>query len=134
MVSKKKPALADYLNRKEAAEYIGLSDFWLERHCNDPEAPRWFKHGRKAWYKRTDLEDWLRAREAAREAGQQPWRIAEARKIPVPSAEELEASHAYEWGDGNEVSKTDAKAAYKKLLSTLSERQLALLNVARGAK
>lgn len=124
MNTKAKAPIGRFLDRKQAAVYIGLSDFWLERHCNDHEGPRWFRHGRKCWYRKTDLDAWLKDRREARGGVASVWRTSEARQLPEPPDRELENSYVEEWGQDEATTKRTAEDDLRNVLAKLNGEQL----------
>lgn len=42
-----------------AAEYIGMSVGFLNRHRGTGQGPAYLKIGGRVWYERTDLDGWL---------------------------------------------------------------------------
>lgn len=133
MESKRKTPVGRFLDRKQAAEYIGLSDFWLEKHCNDHEGPRWFRHGRKCWYRKADLDVWLAERREARGEVASVWRASEARQIPAPKEKELEIAYVEEWGADELTTRDSAEEFLKRFMTSLSSKQLTLLARAKEA-
>lgn len=113
-----------FLDRKQAAQYIGLSDFWLEKHCNDHEGPKWFRHGRKCWYRRTDLDSWLAERREARGDAPSVWRTSEARQVPPPKDAELENAYIEEWGVDDAAEHRTAEDEMRLAMSKLSAAQM----------
>lgn len=59
------------LNQTEVAEFLGLSEAWLERARWAGDGPRYIKFGRAVRYKFSDLEKYLanRERTSTSEAG-----------------------------------------------------------------
>lgn len=55
------PAGGPWLNREEAAAYIGLATKTLDnwRACRDPRRPMSYNIGGKVLYKQADLDAWL---------------------------------------------------------------------------
>ena len=91
---KKEKNVPKFLDRKAAAEYIGLSDFWLAKHKSNPEAPRYIVYGRKCWYRVSDLDAWLESRENLDDLMVH----SAAHTSPTPAAKELAARFEEEWG------------------------------------
>lgn len=54
-----------YLTRKEAARYLGVSRRSLDNWATRGEGPRFFKVGRAARYRVSDLERWIESRAVA---------------------------------------------------------------------
>ena len=52
----------DILNRAEAAAYTGATVHWLERHPPTKGGPLVTRIGRKPFYLRADLDDWIPTR------------------------------------------------------------------------
>jgi len=48
-----------FLDRQQAARYIGMSFFWMQKYASSPEAPYFVKHRQKSWYRKADLDAWL---------------------------------------------------------------------------
>ena len=84
-----------FLDRRAAAEFIGLSDFWLAKHKSDPDAPPYIVYGRKCWYRLTDLKAWVEERKrraADPDAGLNDiWEQSAERKTATPDEAELSA-------------------------------------------
>ncbi len=51
------------LNQVEVAEFLGLSEAWLERARWAGDGPRYIKFGRAVRYKSSDIEKYLAKRE-----------------------------------------------------------------------
>lgn len=58
-----------YLTRREAAQYLGVSRRSLDNWATRGEGPRFFKIGRAARYRVSDLESWIEARAVACDQG-----------------------------------------------------------------
>lgn len=129
LVIKKPSHLAQlkFLDRKQAAEYIGMSDFWLEKHCNDLTAPKFFRHGRKCWYARADLDAWIVRRKAEVTESENIWKRGESRRLPSPSEKELCAAYTETWGTEENTPKVDPQDAFLRLVESLSPAQRQLL-------
>lgn len=84
-----------FLDRRAAAEFIGLSDFWLAKHKSDPDAPPYIKYGRKCWYRRVDLELWVKERKErishADRRLNDIWEQSAERKTMLPDEQDLQA-------------------------------------------
>jgi predicted DNA-binding transcriptional regulator AlpA len=50
-----------FLNQRETAEILRLSERTLERHRLSGEGPPFVKLGRRVVYRRSDIEAWTRA-------------------------------------------------------------------------
>lgn len=91
-----------FLDRRAAADFIGLSDFWLAKHKSDPDAPRYIIYGRKCWYRRVDLEAWVQERKRRALDPDAPmadiWEQSVERKSVTPHDSELSASYEREHG------------------------------------
>lgn len=101
MTAKKSDAsVPEFLDRRAAAIYIGLSDFWLAKHKSNPDAPRFVKYGRKCWYRRKDLDAWLKERKERVDGEQDLWVQSSARQTGIPDAaglaEQYERQHGTE--------------------------------------
>jgi predicted DNA-binding transcriptional regulator AlpA len=116
-----------FLDRKQAAEYIGMSDFWLEKHCNDASAPKFFRHGRKCWYKRSDLDTWVVQRKREISDADNIWKRGEARRLPSPSEDTLAAAYKDAWGADEQLPNIDPQDAFAKLVESLTPAQRQLL-------
>lgn len=51
-----------YLNRKQAAAYLGLAVKTLEKWAVTGDGPRFRHHGRRVLYHRADLDHWSEER------------------------------------------------------------------------
>ena len=123
----------EWLDRPAAASFIGLSAFWLQKHASDPDGPRFIIHGRKAWYKRTELEAWLRAARNVSRYGaggkdtlEVMWAMSEGNKRTKPPVEELEASYKEQHGEVIEVRVAKRRRLRKKLWEVMSTKARAL--------
>ena len=110
-----------WLDRKAAAHYLGLTEYWLEKHYNSSDAPPYVKHGRKTWYRQTDLDKW-RSEQPTLEGLDALFTHAKRRRPdPPPAAAELESKYVAEHGA------PDKSPAYARLrhafVQTLSYRQ-----------
>ena len=122
-------ATLTFLDRKQAAEYIGMSDFWLEKHCNDEQGPRSFRYGRKVWYRREDLDLWIKARRSKESSNDDLWKRSEDRRLNTPPDSTLTEAFVKAYGpDTADGDKCDAKEnALLALMASLSPSQRALL-------
>ncbi len=60
--------LADYMTPKECAAELKINNRTLDRWRRLKEAPPWTKIGKKVWYRRQAVSEWLRSREREIEA------------------------------------------------------------------
>jgi len=58
-------AKIEWLDREEAAQYCGMSPATLEGLASRGGGPVYFKAGRRARYRREDLDVWLQSRRFA---------------------------------------------------------------------
>ena len=128
----RRTSVKEWLDRKAAAEHIGLTDWWLEKHAMTGTGPRYIRHGRKVWYRREDLDEWLENHEniAASGAGGAAGRnvlddLAEwkrKREARKPDAEKLALVYQREYGEA--LTKKELKEELrKKLLRTFNSNQ-----------
>lgn len=119
-----------FLDRKQAAEYIGMSDFWLEKHCNDEQGPRSFRYGRKIWYRREDLDQWIKQRRSLETADDDLWKRSEDRRLSTPPEEKLAEAFKETWGQ-EETARPGKGSAHENallaLMTSLSPAQRSLL-------
>jgi len=61
MLAQYAPVAVEYLNTKQAAIYVGLSEEYLEiaRHRDDGSGPNFIKLPRAVRYRRGDLDAWM---------------------------------------------------------------------------
>lgn len=52
----------EWLLRREAAKYLGVSFSTLAHMASRSEGPRFFLYGNKARYLKSDLNDWIRSK------------------------------------------------------------------------
>jgi predicted DNA-binding transcriptional regulator AlpA len=53
-----------YLNRREAAQFMGVSEKFLATHLSD--GPKRLRVGSRTIYRLSDIEDWMRQQEVCR--------------------------------------------------------------------
>lgn len=119
-----------WLDRKAAAEYIGLTDWWLDKHAHTGKGPRSIIHGRKSWYRKTDLDAWREDQQkvAATGAGgvatlDNIWQAGQRRPPSSPPLRsELENTYAEEHGEPL-ASNAERKRRWKKLTDTFTAKQ-----------
>lgn len=111
-----------WLDRKATAAYLGLTDYWLEKHCNDMDAPPYVRFGRKAWYRRDDLDTWRNERRANSLEGLHDLGVRRPDAAP-PSAQELDAKYAAEHGTTLPVTSLTYKRLRREFVNTLSMQQ-----------
>jgi len=51
---------SQYLTTKEAAQYLGMSESWLNQRRMAGKFPAYFKVGRLVRYAKEDLDRWVR--------------------------------------------------------------------------
>jgi len=59
-------SMSEYLRTPEAAEHIGFSTEYLEIARHRGEGPPYCKLGRAVRYRRSSLDEWMRAHESAK--------------------------------------------------------------------
>ena len=95
----------NFLDRRAAADFIGLSDFWLAKHKSSPDAPRYIKYGRKCYYRRADLEAWVKTRRDmiahSSKRLDDLWEQSAERKSVEPTFERLDKRYEEEFGPGS---------------------------------
>lgn len=52
----------ELLQTAEAAPEINMSAFWLHKERSQGRGPRYIRIGRKVFYRRSDLQEWLEQR------------------------------------------------------------------------
>lgn len=55
----------EWLTRAEAAKYVSLSVYWLHKHAHTGKSPIFVTIGNKSYYRRSDLDDWVRSPKAS---------------------------------------------------------------------
>lgn len=114
-----------WLDRRATATFLGVTEWWLEKHHKSAEAPPYVKFGRKSWYRKEDLRTWLIDRKANSleglyELGAQPPKAAAP---SGPTAEELEAAFVAEHGSTLPLMSATYKRVRREFLLTLSFEQ-----------
>lgn len=128
-----------WLDRKAAAAYLGMSDYWLEKHHASIDAPVYVQHGRKCWYRREVLDEWLSKREniartgaggtSGRDALNALW--GKPKHIAKPNVAEIERKYTTEHGPVKR--NLDARRRkWAKLYETFSGAQRELYEEIRG--
>lgn len=78
-----------FFDRKRAGEFLGLSEHWFHKHHSDPDAPPFIKAGRKAWYRKSDLEAFCKKRALAQKSGDMLTKANTGRRTVLPSFESV---------------------------------------------
>ena len=120
-----KKNLEEWLSREETAEYIGLSIYWLHKHANTGKGPEYIRIGRKSWYRRADLDSWLKSLKAQETAPAATAKTLQYMsgynqvKKPLKTAlrDEYNAAH----GETQMARKAQRRLARRKLWSLLSD-------------
>lgn len=128
----------DWLDRKAAAEYIGLTDWWLAKHAHTDKGPRYIQHGRKVWYRRDDLDAFLAENKNVTQYGaggtnalDNLWTLSTNRTQQKPPSKVLEAEYRAEHGEPEPPSR---KVRWKKFCETLTAAQRAMLKEVQAAQ
>ena len=129
-----------WLDRKAAAEYIGLTDFWLEKHARTGQAPRCIQHGRKVWYRQDDLDAWMADQRniAASGAGgtdalEGLWAMGQKRRVQTPEPSELSREYRDQWGEPVARGPAAKKAKWAELVKTFTAKQQRMLAEVKAA-
>lgn len=131
---KKGTKIDGWLDRKAAAEYIGLTDWWLAKHAHTDKGPRYIQHGRKVWYRRDDLDIWLAEHQNVVQTGaggtnalDNLWELSTKRTQRKPADGELNNIYKSEHGEPLRDSAKAKKDRWKKFCDTLSAKQREML-------
>ena len=79
-------SLDKYMDRKEAATYLGYSDHYLHRKACEMTGPPYKRLGRKAWYLKTDLDAFAES-EKKRKGLENAGPVINSHKVAKPAAE-----------------------------------------------
>lgn len=124
-MAKTKKTVEEWLSREEAAEYIGLSIYWLHKHASTGRGPEYIRIGRKSWYRRKDLDTWLKSVEAQETAPAATAKtlhyMSEYNQVQRPSARTMNAEYKAAHGEAQMARKVQRRALRARLWSLLSD-------------
>lgn len=124
-----------WLDRAAAADHIGLTTYWLEKHASTGSGPKYIQHGRKVWYRRDDLDDWLADQRNVQASGaggkdalESLWEMGQKRRVQTPELADLEKEYRAEHGEPKKKSITLVrKQKWAEFCKTLTAKQQRLL-------
>lgn len=117
-----------FLDRKQAAEYLGVSFHWLTKNAKAPTAPHCFRLGRKSYYSKEDLDGWLAGRYQPESESSDS---DEGRSFPEPTQAQLEHAFLQSRKEKRRHEEHDSRPAtaqiWGQFLATLSSESKQLL-------
>lgn len=120
-----KKNIEEWMSREETAEYIGLSIYWLHKHASTGKGPEYIRIGRKSWYRRKDVEMWLKSVEAQETAPAATAKtlhyMSEYNQVQRPSNRALKSEHNAAHGEAQLARKAQRRLARRKLWALLSD-------------
>lgn len=122
-----------WLDRAAAAERIGLTIYWLEKHAHTGQGPRYIQHGRKVWYREDDLEAWLADQRnlttgaGGKDALESLWEMGQKRRQQTPDAATLDSEYKAEHGEPVKHSVMTRKRKWAELVKTFTAKQQRML-------